>query len=228
MHTRHLSNQPFTFGPVTNKALAALAGCCGIVVIIIAPSSPKLALVLTVLLLLAMYIYILIVRSRVSYTLTATHFQQHLYKGGWVVKWTNISQIGICQYDQDGWQTPLPWIGIKLKHYSPYLDGICPRVAAEILLGQRALLYLGAKQLGQEAQFENIVFDARPYSGSQGKIYEGLLAILANRMTYQRRFYGYDIFIAVRDLDRSAEEFVGLARRYLAAAEPEPKQIDDQ
>ncbi|MEL7287999.1 MAG: DUF2982 domain-containing protein, partial [Pseudomonadota bacterium] len=49
----------------------------------------------------------------------------------------------------------------------------------------------------------------------------GLLAMLANRMKYQRRFYGYDVFISASDLDREAEEFVGLARRYLAAAEPD-------
>ncbi|GHW06799.1 hypothetical protein VCSRO149_0608 [Vibrio cholerae] len=48
--------------------------------------------------------------------------------------------------------------------------------------------------------------------------------MLANRMQYQRDFFGYDIFISEQDLDRSAEEFVGLARRYLAAAEPEDLQ----
>ena len=130
-------------------------------------------------------------------------------------------RIGICHYDQEGRQQPLPWIGIKLKHYSPYLDSICPRIATEILLSQRALLYLGAKQSQQGTQFEDIVLDSKPYKNTQGEQYSGLQAMLANRMRYQRSYFDYDIFISAHDLDRSAEEFVGLARRYLAAAEPE-------
>ncbi|QSA19907.1 DUF2982 domain-containing protein, partial [Vibrio furnissii] len=57
-----------------------------------------------------------------------------------------------------------------------------------------------------------------------GKVYKGLMAMLANRMRYQRQYYDYDVFISASDLDRSPEEFVGLARRYLAAAEPELNQ----
>ncbi|MEF1308392.1 DUF2982 domain-containing protein, partial [Vibrio owensii] len=60
-----------------------------------------------------------------------------------------------------------------------------------------------------------------PYINKEGMHYEGLQAMLANRMKYQRQFYGYDVFISASDLDREAEEFVGLARRYLAAAEPD-------
>ena len=51
------------------------------------------------------------------------------------------------------------------------------------------------------------------------KDYSGLQAMLANRMKYQRGFHGYDIFISTHDLNISGEEFIGLARRYLAAAE---------
>ncbi len=47
------------------------------------------------------------------------------------------------------------------------------------------------------------------------------MAMLANRMQHQRNFYGFDVFISENDLDRSADEFIGLARRYLAAAKPE-------
>jgi hypothetical protein len=43
--------------------------------------------------------------------------------------------------------------------------------------------------------------------------------MLANRMSYQRGFFDYDIFISTSDLDRDEESFVGLTRRYLAAAE---------
>ncbi|TOH35108.1 hypothetical protein CGI85_12200 [Vibrio parahaemolyticus] len=164
---------------------------------------------------------LMIKKSQVTFTLTASHFQQHLFKGGWVVRWRNIESIGICSYQQDGWHQPLPWIGIRLKHYSPYLDAICPRIATEILLSQRALLYLGARQNHCEEKFEDMVLDPQPYTSKAGKQYDGLQAMLANRMKYQRKFYGYDVFISASDLDREADEFVGLTRRYLAAAEPE-------
>ena len=76
-------------------------------------------LVVAILLLIAAYyaLKLLIKQSTVGYTLTATHFQQHFSKGGWVVSWHNISKIGVCQYHQEGWYQPLPWIGIKLKDY---------------------------------------------------------------------------------------------------------------
>jgi hypothetical protein len=65
------------------------------------------------------------------------------------------------------------------------------------------------------------VLDSHAYRNSDGKEFQGLLAMLANRMRYQREYYDYDIFISANDLDRSPEEFVGLVRRYLAAAETE-------
>lgn len=168
--------------------------------------------------------YWLMLKGQVAYTLTATHLQQHFYQGGWVVKWNNISQIGVCSYEREGWHQPLPWVGIRLKHYAPYLNSICPRLSTQLLLSQRALLYLGAQQKARHHQFEDLVLDSTPYVDAEGKQYTGLQAMLANRMQYQRDFFGYDIFISEQDLDRSAEEFVGLARRYLAAAEPEHGQ----
>lgn len=221
MQTLHLTNQPIRLSSPIAKILATIASIVLISLVMFSPDFQQAVLTLVAILSMLGFGYLLILKSTVSYTLTATHFQQHLFKGGWVVKWSNVSKIGICYYDQEGWQQPLPWIGIKLKHYSPYLDSICPRIATEILLSQRALLYLGAKQSQQGTQFEDIVLDSKPYKNTQGEQYSGLQAMLANRMRYQRSYFDYDIFISAHDLDRSAEEFVGLSRRYLAAAEPE-------
>ncbi|WP_019276512.1 DUF2982 domain-containing protein [Vibrio coralliilyticus] len=223
MQTLHLTNQPIRLSSPIAKILATIASIVLISFVMFSPDFQQAVLTLVAILSMLGFGYLLILKSTVSYTLTATHFQQHLFKGGWVVKWSNVSKIGICHYDQEGWQQPLPWIGIKLKHYSPYLDSICPRIATEILLSQRALLYLGAKQSQQGTQFEDIVLDSKPYKNTQGEQYSGLQAMLANRMRYQRSYFDYDIFISAHDLDRSAEEFVGLARRYLASAEPEEK-----
>ncbi|MCG3729095.1 DUF2982 domain-containing protein [Vibrio cincinnatiensis] len=223
MPTLHLSNYPF----YSSTEIKRLFGVPFIIIIALITTFidwPYNALLSSTLLLIVGISYGALCKSWVGFTLTATHFQQHFYHGGWVVKWNNIRQIGVCSYQQEGWHQPLPWIGIQLKNYSPFLDAICPRVARDMLMNQRALLYLGAKQKGKTILFEEIVLDSTPYKDEDGRLYTGLMAMLANRMHYQREYYDFDVYIAEADLDRNADEFVGLARRYLAAAEPEIKQ----
>ncbi|TON97532.1 hypothetical protein CGH23_18445 [Vibrio parahaemolyticus] len=204
-----------------NRLILLLVALITLFLVVISPGWKQAMLSVILMAIIVGFAVLMIKKSQVTFTLTASHFQQHLFKGGWVVRWRNIESIGICSYQQDGWHQPLPWIGIRLKHYSPYLDAICPRIATEILLSQRALLYLGARQNHCEEKFEDMVLDPQPYTSKAGKQYDGLQAMLANRMKYQRKFYGYDVFISASDLDREADEFVGLTRRYLAAAEPE-------
>lgn len=219
MPTIHISNHSLSVAWVKLSVGLALLVCALLGIFLNNWSQSTLLLLALILLIAAGYWFMH--KSWVGFTFTATHFQQHFYHGGWVIKWSNICQIDICSYQQEGWHQPLPWIGIRLKNYSPFLNSICPRIAREMLLNQRALLYLGAKQQPSPMNFEDIVLDSTPYKDQQGDVYTGLMAMLANRMGYQREYYGFDVYIAEADLDRDASEFVGLARRYLAAAEPE-------
>lgn len=221
METLHLTNSHFKPDSPINRILLLLVALITLFLVAISPGWKQAMFSVILMSAIVGFAILMIKKSQVTFTLTASHFQQHLFKGGWVVRWRNIESIGICSYQQEGWHQPLPWIGIRLKHYSPYLNSICPRIATEILLSQRALLYLGAKQNQCEDKFEDMVLDPKPYINRDGIEYKGLLAMLANRMKYQRGFYGYDLFISASDLDREAEDFVGLTRRYLAAAEPE-------
>ncbi|TMX70871.1 DUF2982 domain-containing protein [Vibrio rotiferianus] len=221
METLHLTNSQFKADSPINKLIMLLVVIITLFVVLIAPGWKQAMLSVVLMAVIVGFAIMMIKKSQVGFTLTQSHFQQHLFKGGWVVRWQNIDSIGICTYEQEGWHQPLPWVGIRLKHYSPYLDAICPRIATEVLLSQRALLYLGARQNHCETKFEDMVLDPAPYINQKGILYEGLLAMLANRMKYQRQFYGYDVFISTSDLDREADAFVGLARRYLAAAEPD-------
>ncbi|QLE30453.1 DUF2982 domain-containing protein [Vibrio parahaemolyticus] len=221
METLHLTNSHFKSDSLINRLILLLVALITLFLVVISPGWKQAMLSVILMAIIVGFAVLMIKKSQVTFTLTASHFQQHLFKGGWVVRWRNIESIGICSYQQDGWHQPLPWIGIRLKHYSPYLDAICPRIATEILLSQRTLLYLGARQNHCEEKFEDMVLDPQPYTSKAGKQYDGLQAMLANRMKYQREFYGYDVFISASDLDREADEFVGLTRRYLAAAEPE-------
>ncbi|MGP8307610.1 DUF2982 domain-containing protein [Vibrio sp. YIC-376] len=221
METLHLTNSHFKSDSPITRITLMLVALITLFLVLIAPGWKQAMLSVILMSIIVGFAILMIKKSQVAFTLTSTHFQQHLFKGGWVVRWRNVESIGICSYEQDGWYQPLPWIGVRLKHYSPYLNAICPRIATEILLSQRALLYLGARQNKCEEKFEDMVLDPSPYISSTGVRYDGLLAMLANRMKYQRNFYGYDIFISTSDLDREADDFVGLTRRYLAAAEPD-------
>ncbi|SON48330.1 DUF2982 domain-containing protein [Vibrio tapetis] len=218
MPTQHLSNISFDFGSPINKKVGVAAVLLGLLLFVVMPTPALALLIWCGIVTLLGVAYFLIEQARVRFTMTDTHFQQHLFKGGWVVTWSNISEISLCHYQKDGWCEPMPWIGIRLKDYSPYINSICPRITTQILLEQRALLYLGAKQKGELSKFEDMVLNGDPHISSSGEQFRGLAAMMANRMRYQRQYWGYDLFISESDLDRPIEEFVGLTRRYLAAS----------
>ncbi|WP_299018167.1 DUF2982 domain-containing protein [uncultured Photobacterium sp.] len=154
-----------------------------------------------------------------SFTLTFMHIQFHSPYGGWLARWKNIAEIGTAAICYQGWCEPIPWVGIRLKDYDEFLDSICPRIASKILLEQRILLIMAYKRNDDPPhEIEDMLFDDTHYVTRNGKVLKGLLAMLANRMKYNREFLGYDFFISEDLLDRPSNDFVGLARRYLAAS----------
>lgn len=154
-----------------------------------------------------------------SFTLTFMHIQFHSPTGGWLARWKNIAEIGPATVSYQGWYQAMPWVGIKLKDYEEFLDSICPRIASKILIEQRGLLLAAYKRAENPPyEIEDMLFDDTYYVTRSGKILKGLLAMLANRMKYNREFLGFDFFISEDRLDRSTEDFIGLTRRYLAAA----------
>jgi hypothetical protein len=224
METQQIANFELSFNSAMHRLSLLFIIVLSLIAIMFAPSFRLALIIATVIIITALMLWWLIRKSHVVFTLSATHLQQHLYRGGWVVKWNNVSALGLCYYDYHGWQQPLPWIGIKLKRTAPYLNTICLNIVTNILLSQRSLLFLGSKQSGQSIIFEDIVLDSERHRTDEGEIYTGLTAMLANRMRYQRNYHGYDIFISTSDLSISGEEFIGMARRYWAAAEREMNQ----
>ena len=67
-------------------------------------------------------------------------------------------------------------------------------------------------------QLEDILFDDSPFITQDGKQFLGLQAMLANRMRYNRELLGFDFFISDDVIDRPVNDFIGLLRRYKAAA----------
>ncbi|WP_084722289.1 DUF2982 domain-containing protein [Photobacterium aquae] len=180
------------------------------------PASAIILLVSAIMLLLG---YKIRQGRELSLTLTFMHLQFHSHYGGWLAKWHNIERIGQASVQTDGWYEPIPWVGVSLKNYDPFLTAICPRVATKLLLDQRILLVMAHKRLSDPPfELEDILFDDTPYITADGQTIKGLMAMLANRMRYNRELLGYDFFISEDFLDCSAAEFAGLARRYLAAS----------
>ncbi|PKF49051.1 DUF2982 domain-containing protein [Enterovibrio nigricans] len=175
---------------------------------------------------LGIYISKVVDEHRLSFSLSDMHIQHHTRKGGWSVKWSDIREIGVPSVSQDGWHQPLPWIGIRLNNYEPFLDGISFRLASQIIMEQRGLL-LSAYRRAEEpinSKLEDMMFDDKPYVTASGKVYKGLIAMLANRMSYTRELLGYDVFVSEDLLDRPLNDFVGLTRRYLASADKPPAE----
>ncbi|WP_234998897.1 DUF2982 domain-containing protein [Photobacterium andalusiense] len=158
-------------------------------------------------------------RPSISFTLTFMHCQYHSRYGGWTTTWHNIADIGHVALSTQGWYTSLPWVGIRLTNYDDFISTICPRVASRILLEQRVLLVMALKsQPDSPYLLEDMLFDDSPFITTNGEQFRGLQAMLANRMRYNRIFFGFDFFIADDVIDRPVADFIGLLRRYKAAA----------
>ncbi|WP_105901986.1 DUF2982 domain-containing protein [Vibrio gangliei] len=156
--------------------------------------------------------------QQLGLTLTESHFQQHFYRGGWVLQWSNVRRIGVVEYQIQDWTTSIPWVGIEIKNYQPFIEKMSPKIITKILLHQRGLLYLGLKQHGRQAELEDHILNDKHYVYQDGTTAKGLQAMMANRMALQKQLWGYDIFISENDLTIAKDDLVGIARRYLAAS----------
>lgn len=153
-----------------------------------------------------------------SFTINKTHIAHHSLKGGWKLPWNKIANIDVPYLEQSGIQKKLPWAAIRLKNIEPLLNSISLRLANQLLLEQQNLLLIATRyQPNSKHDLDTILFDDKSYIASSGKIYRGLLAMLANRMKYTREIYGFDLFIHENNFNIPLEDFIGLSRPFLAA-----------
>ncbi len=215
MKTRHLFHQPAPL-PISLILLICIVILVATVVVHVYFDS-QLTLVFFCASSFAIYLFKRIIyQSPFGFTLTNSHLQQHLAKGGWVLQWQNILRIDKCECHREGWYQDIPWVGIEIKNHLQFIDSISPKVATQMLLNQRNLLYLGLKQHHRQEEFEHHVINDDNIKMPDGKVYNGLQAALARRMLLQYELWGFHLFIHEDDLVGSKEDFIGLARRYLA------------
>ncbi|WP_318486117.1 DUF2982 domain-containing protein [Photobacterium leiognathi] len=220
MDTYHVKSAPITI-TVMLFVFTFTAFISSSMIIFFVSSMSLITTILTTLIIASCAVALirLICASKYIFTLTFMHCQYHSRYGGWSTPWGNISQLGTAQIDRQGWQQPLPWIGVKLKDYDEFICNISPRLAARMIIEQRILLIMAIKNSEEDNHvIEDILFDDEPYQGHNGCIFKGLRAMLANRMHYNRQYLGFDFFISEDALDRPMNDFLGLLRRYKAAA----------
>ncbi|MNT81027.1 hypothetical protein D3C72_2205730 [compost metagenome] len=99
---------------------------------------------------------------------------------------------------------------------------ITPRLAVRLLTEQRAVLLqainserpeclsggCGASLLG-----EGLLEESR-FRSPSGQRYEGVIAMLGNRMVRLRDLLGYDLLVPDNSLDRAPAEFIRLLNQY--------------
>lgn len=172
----------------------------------------------------------------ISLSLCQHTLHYHHRYGGWALKWHNIQRIDQPRVHV-GWELePLPYIGFKIKRYDEFLALITPRLAVHLLTEQRPLLL---QALQREQHHEHTKRGHDPMAGIElleesrfcspdGQHYEGVLAMLAQRMSRLRQLLGYDLLIPVGSLDREPDAFIKLLRHYLHEANAAPQSWTDE
>ncbi|UAA38567.1 DUF2982 domain-containing protein [Paraneptunicella aestuarii] len=148
-----------------------------------------------------------------SLHLSRQEMRYHHRHGQWYLHWDNIQRFDVPSVYVDLQHHPLAVVGIRVKSYEPVLETMSPRLMNNIMTEQRSLLLQAIKeQMKTQNDYNDHLLEDDRYTSESGKLYTGLQAMFANRMTKLRETLGYDLFINVAELDRSTEEFVQLLR----------------
>ncbi|WP_088329711.1 DUF2982 domain-containing protein [Lacimicrobium sp. SS2-24] len=148
-----------------------------------------------------------------SFELTPDKFTYLHRFGSYSLDWNNIQRVDIPRLHTGLSHEPLELVGIRLKHYAPLLDNISPRLASNILMQQRPLLLQAQRQqcVGGGCYSDSLIEDDS-FKSPEGKVYRGMIAMLAHRMQRMREAFGYDLYLYASELDREEREFVELLK----------------
>ncbi len=130
------------------------------------------------------------------------------------IDWQNIQRLDQPRVTQGLETITLPYIGIKLKTVGPVLDCISLRLASGLLTEQRPLLITVSAQDEDLSTLENqMSAEFTPFIEDNNR-YKGVLAMFGHRCRILGNHLGFHLYIATDALDRPAEEFIALLRRY--------------
>ncbi|MBB1341805.1 DUF2982 domain-containing protein [Pseudoalteromonas sp. SR44-5] len=132
---------------------------------------------------------------------------QHKY-GYWSLKQENLNRSGIPKVEQELEPLELNAVGIKLNDTDEFLLQLAPRIAGKLLIEQRHLFMQVIQKHCKNGNCpsEWLVEDNH-YTSVNGRSFNGLIAMFANRMRHLRQLTGYDLLLPASVLDRSIWDF---------------------
>ncbi|WP_371193572.1 DUF2982 domain-containing protein [Glaciecola sp. SC05] len=162
-----------------------------------------------------------------SLEITKQAVTYHHRLGKWHIPWDNIQRVDVPRVHMGLEHVDLEMVGFRLKHPETILPNISPRLITHLLMEQRPLV-VKAEQANcgtGKCYGDDMIEDAK-YKTVDGTIIKGVIAMFANRMRKLQNGLGYDIFISINELDRSAEEFVALVRQCQESVQHEKIRLD--
>ncbi|CAM4388333.1 DUF2982 domain-containing protein [Pseudoalteromonas ostreae] len=132
---------------------------------------------------------------------------QHKY-GYWCIKHANIHHSGIPKVEQQLEQLELNAVGIKLNDTDEFLLQLAPRIAGKLLIEQRHLFIQVVQKHCKNGNCPSEwLIEDNYYTSVNGRSFNGLIAMFANRMRHLRQLTGYDLLLPASVLDRSIWDF---------------------
>ncbi len=150
-----------------------------------------------------------VLRRRISMVLTPEGIEQRYPEGSAFLRWSDVEKVGICSVFSQR------MVGIRLKSYDRYLDGLPPLLAAAMLKGFGYL-----RQVARVTSLATIPEAVGVWSKLGGQDPAemlkslGQVGDLAAALTWTRKQFGYDIALSWAEIDRPAPAFVALLESY--------------
>jgi hypothetical protein len=146
--------------------------------------------------------------------------------GKWHIEWENVHRVDVPRIHSGLTHIDLEMVGFRLKDSEAFLANISPRLIAHLLMEQRPLLTQAERGSCDTGRcYGDDVIDDAKYKTAAGEELKGIAAMFAHRMRRLQSGLGYDVFISVNELDRSAPEFVALIRQCHEAVQEEKKAL---
>ncbi|MBT1451622.1 DUF2982 domain-containing protein [Glaciecola sp. XM2] len=148
-----------------------------------------------------------------SLEITKERLTYHHRLGKWHIDWHNIQRVDVPRVHSGLEHIDLEMVGFRLKQPEAFLSTISPRLITHLLMEQRPLVTQAERaSCGTGKCYGDDLIEDGKYQTTDGVELRGITAMFANRMRKLQSGLGYDVFISVNELDRSAQEFVNLVR----------------
>ncbi|MDP2633987.1 MULTISPECIES: DUF2982 domain-containing protein [unclassified Pseudoalteromonas] len=143
-----------------------------------------------------------------SLIITEQLLTYHHKYGSWSLNRENLHHSGIPKAEHGLEYLELNAVGIKLRDTDNFLMDISPRLAGKLLIEQRHLFMQVVQKHCKNGNCpsEWLVEDNN-YTSLNGRKFNGLIAMFANRMRHLQQLTGYDLLLPASVLDRSIWDF---------------------